>query len=511
MKKVSFLILMAVLFTASHVHAQSIGVNTNTPDPSAALDVNSTTQGLLAPRMTDVQRLAIPSPATGLLVYQTNGTKGLYQYDGSNWLPVGSVGGANTQVIYNNNGAAAGSSNLTWNNGTNTLSTTNMQITGLGGSGTRVVTTDNNGLLSATTLSSGVTGSGTINFHPKFTAATVLGNSLIQDNGTSLSVGLTAPSVIYQLYVYRQQLTVNGDGQHSLFGYRTRDSQNDGISYAQIGVNSATEGFNFWGDLYTFGISGHNYNDYSRTGGTLGADVNGAYWGSLGYRNSGLINYGVYGSSAYASGSGYMANNQYTGIGGGFYGGVMGGWVRGEVLGLTAAGEAYASYNVGNEYTSGHQADIVTTNNARKVAYSQTSTTLKISDDGYGQLVNGQAVVVYSEGFQSMLASSSRPVISLTAVGKPVALYVSTIDANGFTVAAVDGSTVNVEFSWTSTAKRVDAIDADAPAMLLDAQFDEHLKGAMFDDGKLDQSGKYLWWDGLQLRFDAPPAQVINK
>lgn len=449
MKKVSFLILMAVLFTASHVHAQSIGVNTNTPDPSAALDVNSTTQGLLAPRMTDVQRLAIASPATGLLVYQTNGTKGLYQFDGSSWLPVSSA--------------------------------------------------------------AGLTGTGTTNYHVKFTGATTLGNSLIQDNGTSLSAGLISPSTIYQLYVYRQQLTANGDGQHSIMGYRTRDSQNDGVSYAQIGVNSGTEGYNFWGDLYTFGVAGHNYNDYSRTGGTLGADVSGIYWGSLGYRSSGLLNYGVYGSSAYASGAGFMANNQYTGIGGGFYGGVMGGWVRGEVLGLTAAGEVYASYNVGNEYTSGHQADIVTNNNTRKVAYSQTSTTLKISDDGYGQLVNGQAVVVYSEGFQSMLASSSRPVISLTAVGQPVALYVRTIDANGFTVATVDGSTANVEFSWTSTAKRVDAIDADAPAMLLDAQFDERLKGAMFDDGKLDQSGKHLWWDGLQLRFDAPPAQVINK
>ncbi len=439
---------MAVLFTVSHVHAQSIGVNTNTPHASAALDVSSTTQGLLAPRMTDAQRLAIASPATGLLVYQTNGTKGLYQFDGSSWLPVSSA--------------------------------------------------------------AGLTGTGTNNYHAKFTGTTTLGNSLIQDNGTGLSMGIS-PSPLYQLYVYRQQLTATGDGQHSLYGYRTRDSQNDGTAYSQISVNSATEGFNFWGDLYTFGISGHSYNDYNRTGGTLGADVNGLYWGSLGYRSSGLLNYGVYGSSAYASGAGYMANNQYTGIGGGFYGGVMGGWVRGEVLGLTAAGEVYASYNVGNEYTSGHQADIVTNNNTRKVAYSQTSTTLKISDDGYAQLVNGQAVVVYSEGFQSMLASSSRPVISLTAVGQPVALYVRTIDANGFTVATVDGSTANVEFSWTSTAKRVDAIDADAPAMLLDAQFDERLKGAMFDDGKLDQNGKHLWWDGLQLRFDAPPAQVINK
>lgn len=54
-------------------------------DNSAMLDVSSSTQGALMPRMTAAQRVALTSPATGLLVYQTDGSAGFYFFDGSAW------------------------------------------------------------------------------------------------------------------------------------------------------------------------------------------------------------------------------------------------------------------------------------------------------------------------------------------------------------------------------------------------------------------------------------------
>ena len=81
-----FTLLAAVLFTVT-TYAQ-VGIGTTTPDASAALDITSTTKGLLIPRMTETQRDAISSPSTGLMIYQTDGTVGFYYYNGSSWVEV---------------------------------------------------------------------------------------------------------------------------------------------------------------------------------------------------------------------------------------------------------------------------------------------------------------------------------------------------------------------------------------------------------------------------------------
>ena len=52
---------------------------------SAQLQVTSTTKGFLPPRMTSAQRTAIASPATGLMVYQTDGTEGVYVKTSTVW------------------------------------------------------------------------------------------------------------------------------------------------------------------------------------------------------------------------------------------------------------------------------------------------------------------------------------------------------------------------------------------------------------------------------------------
>jgi hypothetical protein len=66
------------------------GIGTTTPNTSSLLEIKSTSKGVLIPRMTLVQRNAIPvaTSTTGLLIYQTNNTPGFYYYSGTAWTPI---------------------------------------------------------------------------------------------------------------------------------------------------------------------------------------------------------------------------------------------------------------------------------------------------------------------------------------------------------------------------------------------------------------------------------------
>lgn len=69
---------------AMSINGQSVGIGIETPSASAILDVTSTTKGFLPPRMTNAQMVAIATPASGLVVYDTTNNK-LCCYDGTSW------------------------------------------------------------------------------------------------------------------------------------------------------------------------------------------------------------------------------------------------------------------------------------------------------------------------------------------------------------------------------------------------------------------------------------------
>ena len=99
----------------------SVGIGTTSPNAAAALDVYSTTKGLLPPRVTLAQRNAISSPPTGLVVYNTDsGYNELESYNGTAWEAVGAAAldaaGSTGQVQFNNGGDLGASANFFWDN-----------------------------------------------------------------------------------------------------------------------------------------------------------------------------------------------------------------------------------------------------------------------------------------------------------------------------------------------------------------------------------------------------------
>lgn len=79
------LLLLVARFTPS-LAQNNVGIGTPTPDPSAVLEILSNTQGLLIPRMTTAERLAIPAPANGLMLFDVTVNCIFYYVNPTGWV-----------------------------------------------------------------------------------------------------------------------------------------------------------------------------------------------------------------------------------------------------------------------------------------------------------------------------------------------------------------------------------------------------------------------------------------
>lgn len=127
MKKFKQFVFIIMLFTAFTATAQ-VGIGTITPDAKAALDITSTTQGLLPPRMDSTARNAIATPPAGLIIYNTS-IKAFQCYNGTAWYStvhfIGeNYGGGIVFYVYDNGqhgliaATADQSTRIQWFNGT---------------------------------------------------------------------------------------------------------------------------------------------------------------------------------------------------------------------------------------------------------------------------------------------------------------------------------------------------------------------------------------------------------
>lgn len=232
MKIIAIKLLFVFLLLEQTLIAQ-VGIGTTTPAASSILEISSTTKGLLIPRMTQAQKNAISSPATGLQIYQTDGSTGYWYYTGVAWTQLSALAGTAggdlsgtypNPTVANINGVALG---------TTTATSGNMLI----GSGTQWVTKAISGdatisAIGVVTLSNNATartniGLGTAH-SPTFTGLTLSGLStagiVTNTAGGVLGTSATIPASNLGSGTTNSTTVLRGDGtwvSSNSLGYRT--------------------------------------------------------------------------------------------------------------------------------------------------------------------------------------------------------------------------------------------------------------------------------------------------
>ncbi|WP_294677844.1 hypothetical protein [uncultured Fluviicola sp.] len=99
LQKQNFIAAIAFVFGLNAAYAQNnVGIGTTTPNANAILEMQSTTQGVLVPRMTTIQRNAIAAPSEGLLVYDTDvNCFFFYESSAASWTSLCNAGGVGPQ------------------------------------------------------------------------------------------------------------------------------------------------------------------------------------------------------------------------------------------------------------------------------------------------------------------------------------------------------------------------------------------------------------------------------
>ncbi len=103
MKKLDLFIVAFILIASYSLNSQvAITTDGSSPDPSAMLDIKSTTKGLLPPRMTESQMDAIVSPVEGLMIFCTDCVpKKILVFNGSYWLTSDGVPELSLDEVFN--------------------------------------------------------------------------------------------------------------------------------------------------------------------------------------------------------------------------------------------------------------------------------------------------------------------------------------------------------------------------------------------------------------------------
>ena len=477
MKKTLIIFGLSIL-CYTMVMAQNVGINStgNQPDASAGLDISFSNEGLLIPRV-DIADLStaapVTSPATSLLVYNTNTTTGpgYFYWDGNKWSKLSDINDGEPWKLTGNAGTTAG---------TNFLGTTDDV--------SLVFKTKNNERMRIS--NTGNVGIGTTTpGYPITVVSTALTSGAFFNTSTSTNnYGVYGQCSSTDGYGYGGNFKggyvgafgfVNPTGSDNYIGIKGQVNGGSGINYGTYGyANTSSTAFGAYGNSTTTG-SGWSYGVYGYSTSNSGTPV-GTY-GRVVVANG----YGVFGSNGSATGTGIIAkgNNLSTfyypskGTGLAANGDSIGLYSYGTNTGNNIWGGYFAARNNTDEYAfvggnyngtaykifgQGSVGTIVKRNDGTRAGMTCPETPeILFQDYGVGKLVNGKAHIDLDPNLaKNIIVNKKHPLrVFVQLEGDCKGVYVTNKTQIGFDVIELQNGKSNVNFSWTIVANRADVYD----------------------------------------------------
>jgi len=497
-----------------------VGIGTTTP--RGALDISSTTQGIVPPAVA-LTNINIQAPVinpqggvipAGTFVWNTNTagsiptnvSPGLYYWNGTRWISVaGSPGGLDWSIIGNGgiDGGVTGVTGTPATLGANFLGTydnTNVDIKTNGVPVARFSSLGEFFVGAIETVLPGDLMNAVSEGNALFPWAV---NGYTDQNGGGVYGSVTAGATNF------------GAVQGEYVGTGVRGSGVRGVNLNAIsGTNFGSVGSGVIGDAtsggsYKFGVYGTGATS-RRSGGVMGYN-HGIAYGALGYYANNWNDYAVYGfgqnhTNGGAGGrSSSSEPNTYIGLG--IYGGVMGGWIKGSEYGTVLSGERFSSYNMGAVITNDNYV-VLSGKEHKTVSYASTALKPEITAKGMGQLQKGFATIHFKKQFVKVLDTNKSIIITCTPMGESNGVFLAEITKDGFRVKENKNGISNVKFTWIAIGERM--LNNEVSKELLTAEFEKNMNGVMHND--LEDGGKGIWSQNGEVHFgeNAPKNPVRN-
>ncbi|MFH1120712.1 MAG: hypothetical protein V1775_12895 [Bacteroidota bacterium] len=350
----------------------------------------------------------------------------------------------------------------------------------------------------------------------------------LQESGGRVGVGTTLPQSAFEVYstennyaqlgvseftgslFYQNQFPELGFGQSALSATRYRTLSAPGGDYGYVTSNAAIKAYSHWGDSYTYALTAHGWNDFTRSGAVLGAYQAGNYWGSLAYKNSGNTNFGGYFTNS-TNGAG-KATQAKTGIGIGAWGELFGADIHGEVYGIYAEGGDYALYAYGITFQNGPQVHLQPNGTEQQtVLYSNVSTDITVQTSGYAELSSGKATISFDEAFQNSVSPDFPVVVTITPVGYSQGLYLTETSTSGFGVAEAGDAKSNARFAFIAIGKRAGYENSVIPAEVTRADYSSKIGRGLHNDADTKSEGEGLYYENGRLSVGKHPSTNVDR